>query len=183
MSVKITMDGQLGLPRILADLISSENADFDGSFRWKVVCDNSHTQLTLTWDKAVTKNSPYRPIPVHHDHNNMYYGHGNQNNRYGNGLYRRKTPSEIRRNQRRKIQHLQKRLEHGQNRGEIPNGKCATERDVPAPQSVSNIMNDAVVMEVASPEGCIAKVPEKPPKCTPKPNVKTRSMAKQEDSY
>ncbi len=106
-SVKSNMMEHLGLPKIVVDLIQNENVNMNDNLRWKVVCNNNITQLTLTWDK----NSPY--IPVYHDQVSNRYGHGNERHRYN--MYRRKSPSEIRRNQRRKIQFLQRRLQEGEN--------------------------------------------------------------------
>ena len=176
------MDTHLGLPKIVTDLISSENVNFGGNLRWKVVCDNNFTQVTLTWDKAGAKNSPY--IPVYHDQVNHRYGHGsNQNNRYNNALYRRKSPSEIRRDQHRKIQFLQKRLQNGdRKRGESSNGQSVNDQDDPP------IVNSMPVADTnerqnkkTSPIACVS-TDTVPTKYVPKSNVKTRSMAKQEDS-
>lgn len=180
----MAMDNKLGLPKIVAELISGENVDFDGEFSWKVVCKNNFTQLTLTWDKACDINSQYVPVP-HDQVNNKYNGHG-YNNRYNimnSGQYRRKTPSEIRRNQRRKMEFLQNRLANdnkgGDNMPIVSKSKHGAEN--PSRDLVSNVSAVSKCHKKTSHVGKFDKaVPANSVKI---PSVQTRSMAKNEDSF
>ncbi len=172
------MDNKLGLPKIVAELI-------DGEFSWKVVCKNNFTQLTLTWDKACDINSQYVPVP--HDQVNKHYGHGYNNNRYNimnSGQYRRKTPSEIRRNQRRKMEFHQKRLENDNKGGSsMPiASKSKHGAENPSRDCVNNVSVVSECHKKTSHNGKIDKETV-PAKSVKKPSVQTRSMAKNEESF
>lgn len=108
------MEKQFGLPDMLEMLIKTETEDYGGFLKWKVVCNQDFTQVTLTWDKqAKSRNSI--PVPIHHDQaiNNRYTGYGYKQRPMGQNCgpipgYRKKTPSELRRDQERKRKFQQK---------------------------------------------------------------------------
>ena len=97
------MDTQLGLPKIVVDLISMENVKFGDNLTWKVISNQGFTELILTWDKTGANYSP-KPVQLP-----MFNQQENINNRYGHTYgYRKKTPSELKRDQRRKQDYMQR---------------------------------------------------------------------------
>lgn len=85
-----------GLPKLVDDLLRSKMSEKELNLKFKVVSSGNFTQLTLTWigpgDSHTNQNRSFnRPNGVH-----------NNNKHYQPGLYRKKTPCEIRRDQRRK---------------------------------------------------------------------------------
>ncbi len=195
------MDAHLGLPETVINLIGTENVHFGQNLTWKVVSNNSFTQLTLIWDKPNSIYSTHSQ-PIYHDQyvNNRYNGHGygpgprdrghmhhdqNINNNghgyYPPGLYRRKTPSELRRSQRRKMQYMQKCLQR-ENQHAIPAGEAA-KASAPTQCSTGSDSDTADGNITGCPKSSCSEVKVTPKKRTvaktiPQVTVKTRSMAK-----
>lgn len=116
------MDQKLGLPDVLGQLIMSENVNYGDKFKWKVICNQDFTQVTLIWDKQASSHNR-TPVTSYHDQgqnsnrqtdlgykqkSNQYYGYVNNRN-YQRPIpgYRKKSPSELKRDQERKLRFKQ----------------------------------------------------------------------------
>ena len=42
------MEAQLGLPKIVIDIITSENVKFGDNLTWKIISNKGYTELSLT---------------------------------------------------------------------------------------------------------------------------------------
>ena len=149
----MSCDNEYGLPKLVIDLFREKQSVLDAKLKWKIVGSPDFTQLTLTW--TADKNSS----PV------TQYRYENVNSK-PQGLYRKKSPSEIRRQRKRKEAYLQRKQE-----------KKSVQNPMSIDQNaVSGSMN-SVVNEGQSNDSNIHVQPKVvPPK--PRPNVRTRSMAK-----
>ncbi len=151
------MDTQLGLPKIVVDLISGENMNFGDNLTWKVVSNKGYTELILTWDKGAN----YNP----QDQLHMFKHHDHKNNRYG---YRKKTPSEIRRDQKRKQEYLQSKR------------KTVSSHESEPSNMIRNDISTDSVPSMCEYIGTVSHKPSVSQKPASKCNMKTRSMAKRD---
>lgn len=144
-----------GLPKLVIDLFLEKQTHLDTKMKWKIIGSGDYTQLTITW--TVDQNSS--PVTQH--------GHGyeNVNKPQQSALYRKKSPSELRRQRQRKATYIKRKQE-------ISNDN----------KHVSTVQNGSMKNTVSDTHRDNANPPSEVVSSKQGPSVKTRSMVKRDST-